>query len=332
MQFSVQTALLTSNNSDVSICNSASKLENLVIRFSNFFQPGGTSPVVSLRPLNPFYVFYFFSNTSILSNIRDNLQILPITDQLKLKNLRYLSAKIPFVIKARHSYTVYSPAFQNWKSRAFSFRLADKIRSSVRKADPKRILFFSLGSCKSAEVQLLYSRKVGRRIMALSRYNSYSVSLLWHYIYKDPIVEKFINNLMRNGKRALAEAIFFKTLSHIKESSDKQPLYVFYKALQASQPVLEPRAFLRSGKTYYIPKEITLRRRIMLAIKNLIYAAKIHPDKKQPFYVRLASELLSASLNEGRAVERVREMHEKAFANRAYLNYSRKKKRGVSAR
>jgi small subunit ribosomal protein S7 len=285
----------------------------------------------SMSPVSPSYIFYFFSNVFMLSEFKHNLQILPLSSLMPFKNLRYLATKAPFVWKSKVRYNI---GLHYHVSRSFLKK------SMLRYSNPGNQFFFSVfkkdvpvSSTIKQHVDLVdfkYLKANRRRKKNFKPTVKFSkINLLWHSIYKDPVIEKFVNCIMKHGRRTKAENILIQTLVYLKEFAKRQPILTVHKALQLCQPVLEARALMGSRKAHFIPKEVTLRRRVMIAIKSIIKIARESSARKQPFYVRLAHELLLAANDDGKAIEKIRSIHEKAFANRANLRYSggRKKRK-----
>lgn len=138
-------------------------------------------------------------------------------------------------------------------------------------------------------------------------------------VYNSPLVMKFINNLMWDGKKSLAMKIFYTALEKIKEYTQEEGIKVFEKAIENVKPVLEVRPRRVGGATYQVPVEVPPRRQISLAIKWIIKAARERPEKRM--VERLAKELIDASKNEGRAVKIKETTHKMAEANRAFAHF-----------
>uniref|UniRef100_A0A7V3ZSA8 Small ribosomal subunit protein uS7 n=1 Tax=candidate division WOR-3 bacterium TaxID=2052148 RepID=A0A7V3ZSA8_UNCW3 len=138
-------------------------------------------------------------------------------------------------------------------------------------------------------------------------------------LYNSPLVMKFINNLMWDGKKSLAMKIFYSALEKIKEYTQEEGIKVFEKAIENVKPLLEVRPRRVGGATYQVPVEVPPRRQISLAIKWIIKAARERPEKRM--IERLAKELIDASKNEGRAVKIRETIHKMAEANRAFAHF-----------
>jgi small subunit ribosomal protein S7 len=139
-------------------------------------------------------------------------------------------------------------------------------------------------------------------------------------VYNSEIVTKFINCMMWDGKRSVAEKIFYRAMEKIRAKTDDDPLKVFKKALDNVRPRVEVRSRRVGGATYQVPIEVDQRRRgNALAIRWLITSARQRGEKTM--IDRLANELLDASNLRGAAVKKRDEVHRMADANRAFAHY-----------
>jgi len=139
-------------------------------------------------------------------------------------------------------------------------------------------------------------------------------------VYNNVIVAKFINQVMRRGKKELARKIVYRAFDIIKEKTQRDPLEVFNFALENASPLLEVRPKRIGGATYQVPGEVKKERRSTLAIRWIIQAAKSRKGK--PMKEKLAEELISASKNEGVAVKKKEDTHRMAEANRAFAHFA----------
>jgi small subunit ribosomal protein S7 len=137
--------------------------------------------------------------------------------------------------------------------------------------------------------------------------------------YQSVAVAKFINGLMRRGKKSVAEHILYRALEVIKERTKQEPLPVFEKAMKTVGPVVHVKSRRVGGSTYQVPVEVREEQQRAIAIRWIINAAKARAEKTM--YERLASELLAASRGEGAAVRRKEETYRMAEANRAFAHY-----------
>ena len=137
--------------------------------------------------------------------------------------------------------------------------------------------------------------------------------------FGDPILAKFINCLMRQGKKSVAEQIVYGALDIVETKLKSDPLQVFKQALDNVAPSIEVRSRRVGGATYQVPVEVRTERRQALAIRWLIQAARGRNDKTM--VDRLSAELIDASNNRGNAVKKREDTHRMAEANRAFSHY-----------
>ena len=139
-------------------------------------------------------------------------------------------------------------------------------------------------------------------------------------VYGDLIVAKFINNLMKQGKKSLAEKIFYQSIDKIKKQGKVDDgIELFKKALENVAPVLEVKSKRIGGATYQVPIEISEARRMALAMRWIITYSKSR--KGQTMADRLAAELLAAANNDGSAVKKKEDTHRMAEANKAFAHF-----------
>ena len=138
-------------------------------------------------------------------------------------------------------------------------------------------------------------------------------------IYNSELVARFINNLMRDGKKSLAERIFYEAMRIIEERTSQPAETLFKQAVNNAKPVLEVKSRRVGGATYQVPVEVRPERRTSLAIKWLIQFARQRNDKTMA--ERLANEILAASRNEGPTIKKKEETHRMAEANKAFGHY-----------
>ena len=135
----------------------------------------------------------------------------------------------------------------------------------------------------------------------------------------DPIVAKFINSLMYDGKKSKAEKIFYGSLDRIREKIGKDPLEVFLDALDKIKPAVEVRSRRVGGANYQVPMEVSSFRRQSLGIRWLINSSRARSEKSM--IDKLSSEIIDAHNNRGSAVKRKEDIHRMAEANRAFAHY-----------
>ena len=137
--------------------------------------------------------------------------------------------------------------------------------------------------------------------------------------YGDVIVAKFMNTIMYEGKKSVAEKIVYGALDGVESKAKADPLTLFKQALDNVAPSVEVRSRRVGGATYQVPVEVRTERRQALAIRWIINAARERNDKTM--VDRLAAELLDASNNRGAAVKKREDTHRMAEANRAFAHY-----------
>ncbi|HDL60371.1 MAG TPA: 30S ribosomal protein S7 [candidate division WOR-3 bacterium] len=137
--------------------------------------------------------------------------------------------------------------------------------------------------------------------------------------YGSTIAAKFINNLMWDGKKSLAQKIFYRALEYIEEKTGKNGYEVFEKAIENVKPKIEVRPRRVGGATYQVPVEVRPKRQLSLAIKWIIKAARQRPERRM--FERLANELIDASQNQGAAIKIKENTHKMAEANRVFAHY-----------
>ena len=134
-------------------------------------------------------------------------------------------------------------------------------------------------------------------------------------------MEKFINQVMRKGKKTIARKIVYGAFDIVKTQSKKDPLEIFQKAIENTSPLLQVRSKRVGGATYQVPIEVKPKKRVSLAMKWILAAARA--KKGKPMKVKLAEELLAAYKNEGAAVKKKEDTHRMAEANRAFAHFAR---------
>ncbi|MBU2551573.1 MAG: 30S ribosomal protein S7 [Proteobacteria bacterium] len=137
--------------------------------------------------------------------------------------------------------------------------------------------------------------------------------------YGSPLLTKFINGVMRRGKKSTAERIMYGALDIIAQKSNEDPIKVFEKALDNTKPMVEVKSRRVGGSTYQVPVEIRADRRTALAIRWLIGYAKARTDKSMK--AKLAAELLDAANGRGGALKKKEDTHRMAEANKAFAHY-----------
>lgn len=137
--------------------------------------------------------------------------------------------------------------------------------------------------------------------------------------YKQVVVTKFINVLMHDGKKSVAEKILYEAFDQIAERESANPLEVFDQALDNVRPVIEVKSRRVGGATYQVPVEVRAARRNALAMRWIIEAARKRREKSMS--LRLASELIEASRKSGEAYKKCENTHRMAEANKAFSHF-----------
>lgn len=137
--------------------------------------------------------------------------------------------------------------------------------------------------------------------------------------YNSKLVAKFMNNVMRQGKKSLAEQIFYGALDLIEQRSKQDPLEVFHKALDNVRPIIEVKSRRVGGATYQVPVEVRNERRDALAMRWIINYSKQRSEKTM--VQKLAGELQDAAQSRGGSVKKREDTHRMADANKAFAHY-----------
>jgi len=137
--------------------------------------------------------------------------------------------------------------------------------------------------------------------------------------YNSELVQGFINRLMRRGKKSTATRIVYGAFDLIEMRAKRHPLEVFDQAMRNVSPMLEVKPRRVGGATYQVPVEVGAERRVSLAMRWILVAARTRGGKSMA--ERLAGELMDASGNTGSAIKKREEVHKTAEANRAFAHY-----------
>ena len=137
--------------------------------------------------------------------------------------------------------------------------------------------------------------------------------------FGDQTVAKFVNVIMLNGKKSIAEKILYGALDVIKDKGTEEPLQIFYQALENIRPVIEVKSRRVGGATYQVPVEVKENRRIALSMRWMIQNAKSRSGKSMA--EKLTGEILDAFNNSGGAVKKKEAVHRMAEANKAFAHY-----------
>jgi len=139
-------------------------------------------------------------------------------------------------------------------------------------------------------------------------------------LYNNPLVGKFINYIMRQGKKSTAQKVVYRSFDIIKEKTKGNPIELFDKAIKNISPSLEVKSRRVGGANYQVPQPVRPDRKIQLAFRWIINAAKA--KKGKPMAEKLAEELMLAVNNEGAAIKKKLDTHRMAEANRAFAHFS----------
>ena len=137
--------------------------------------------------------------------------------------------------------------------------------------------------------------------------------------YHDLLTAKFINGIMRRGKKSVAEGIFYGALDIIKDKTHSDPLKVFSQAMNNVKPLIEVRPRRVGGATYQVPVEVRQERKVALAIRWIIGFAKQRSEKTME--EKLSAELVDAANNREASIKKKEDTHKMAEANKAFAHY-----------
>ncbi|HMF74572.1 MAG TPA: 30S ribosomal protein S7 [Bryobacteraceae bacterium] len=138
-------------------------------------------------------------------------------------------------------------------------------------------------------------------------------------VYNSTLAEKFVNSMMWDGKKTVAQGIFYTAMETLKERSGDDPLKLFKKAVENCKPLLEVKTRRVGGANYQVPVEVSQNRRTSLAIRWILLNARSRPDKGMP--EKLANELGDAANSRGGAIKKKDDVHRMAEANKAFAHY-----------
>jgi len=138
--------------------------------------------------------------------------------------------------------------------------------------------------------------------------------------YNSVLVSRFVNVLMKKGKRSLSEKIFYGAIDMIgQKTKSENPMSIFYKAIDNIKPTLEVKSRRVGGATYQIPVEVPPDRKISLSIRWILNAAEARKEKNM--IAKLAAEIIDAANNIGSAIKKKQDTHKMAEANKAFAHY-----------
>jgi len=137
--------------------------------------------------------------------------------------------------------------------------------------------------------------------------------------YKSQLLAKFINCMMKQGKKSLSQAILYESFDIIKAKTQEDPLSVFQKAVNNAKPLVEVKSRRVGGSTYQVPTEVRANRSQALGIRWLISFARSRGEKSMA--AKLAGELMDAAAKKGAAIKKKEDTHRMAEANKAFAHY-----------
>jgi len=138
-------------------------------------------------------------------------------------------------------------------------------------------------------------------------------------VYNSQLVSKFINVIMKDGKKSVAERILYDALEIVAERSEEDPMKVFKKAVEGVKPAVEVKSRRVGGSTYQVPIEVRPNRRLALSFRWILQSAMRRGEKTMK--QRLAGELLDAAESRGAAIKKREDTHRMAEANKAFAHY-----------
>jgi small subunit ribosomal protein S7 len=138
-------------------------------------------------------------------------------------------------------------------------------------------------------------------------------------VFKNDVLLKFINCLMFDGKKAIAENLVYDCFRNIRKETSMDPFLIFNQAIKNTTPIVQVKSIRIAGSNYQVPIEIPLHRQTMLSIKWIIESARKRNEKTM--VERLSKEFIDASKNIGKAIDKKISMHKMAESNRAYAHY-----------
>ena len=138
-------------------------------------------------------------------------------------------------------------------------------------------------------------------------------------VYNSTLAEKFVNSMMWDGKKAVAQRVFYDAMKKLGERGSDEPLKLFKKAVENCKPLLEVKTRRVGGANYQVPVEVSQNRRTSLAIRWILINSRSRPEKGMPD--KLANELNDAANMRGGAIKKKDDVHRMAEANKAFAHY-----------
>ncbi|MCX6722479.1 MAG: 30S ribosomal protein S7 [Candidatus Staskawiczbacteria bacterium] len=140
-------------------------------------------------------------------------------------------------------------------------------------------------------------------------------------VYNDVMISQFINKVMQDGKKTIAQKIVYGAFDIIKEKTKKDPVEIFKAAIDNASPLLEVKPKRVGGATYQVPMEVRGERKLALATKWILDGARA--KKGKPMAEKLAQELIDCTNNQGNAIKKKADTHRMAEANKAFAHFAR---------
>ena len=137
--------------------------------------------------------------------------------------------------------------------------------------------------------------------------------------YKNVLAAKFINSMMKKGKKSVAQSILYESFEIVEDKTKKDPLEIFQKALENVKPAVEVKSRRVGGSTYQVPQEVRPARRQALSIRWIISFARARGEKTMA--AKLAGEIMDAANGRGAAMKKKDDTHRMAEANKAFAHY-----------
>ena len=138
-------------------------------------------------------------------------------------------------------------------------------------------------------------------------------------LYNSALVSKFINVIMKDGKKSIAETVVYRSFDKVRERTQEDPLKIFKKAVDNIKPSLEVKSRRVGGSNYQVPVEVRPERRTSLSLRWLVNYARVRPEKTM--IERLAAEVIDAASSRGGAIKKREDTHRMAEANKAFAHY-----------
>ena len=156
--------------------------------------------------------------------------------------------------------------------------------------------------------------------MGMRRKRKFQRDILPDPKYSNVAIAKFINYVMKGGKKSVAQKVVYRTFDLIEKKYNQDPLVVFDTAMRNVGPLLEVRSRRIGGATYQVPREVRGERRMALTYRWILDAAR--SKKGKPMHEKLAEELVLAAKNEGSAIKKKLDTHRMADANKAFAHFA----------